>query len=64
MLASRSPVMRTMFITNMEEKRQSRVELSDIEVEVFEELLRYVYTDAVPDLEKYGTELFEVPDKV
>lgn len=44
-LGSRSPVFRSMFSNDMEENISNRVELADVEPDVFEKLLEYIYTD-------------------
>ena len=60
-LAARSPVFAAMFEHDC---RQNRVDIPDVEVEVFQELLRYLYTDQVQEIEKYAVELYIAADKV
>jgi speckle-type POZ protein len=52
-LAAASPVFATMFEPGKFEEGQSKnVEIDDIEPEVFQQLLRYVYTGTAPKLEE------------
>lgn len=44
-LAARSPVFAAMFSTDMIEKRQDLVTITDVDYEVAEQILRYIYTD-------------------
>ncbi|CAL5054286.1 unnamed protein product [Urochloa decumbens] len=54
-LAARSPVFMAELFGGMKENASSaRVEISDMEVEVFKALLHFVYTDTVPELEQKG----------
>ena len=43
-LSVRSPVFAAMFASDMKEKLENRVEINDIDVDVFEQFLRFVYT--------------------
>ena len=63
-LAARSPVFAGMFEHDMKEQIENRLELPDIDMEVFEVLLSYIYSDKIPDLDKFALELFSVADKV
>ena len=63
-LAVRSPVFTAMLKNDFEEKKLGRVELPDLSVEVFDELLRYIYCGLIPNLDKFGWEMFEAADKV
>ncbi|WVZ79020.1 hypothetical protein U9M48_026648 [Paspalum notatum var. saurae] len=52
-LAARSPVfMAELFGANMREKASPCVEVQEMEAEVFRAMLRFVYTDTVPELEE------------
>jgi len=44
-LAAKSPVFLAMFEHDMEEKRNNRVDIKDIDREVFEEMLKFIYSD-------------------
>ena len=46
-LAARSPVFAAMFDNQMKESQQNRVEINDIDEEVFEKVLRFIYCDKV-----------------
>ncbi|XP_065076413.1 speckle-type POZ protein B-like [Ochlerotatus camptorhynchus] len=43
-LAARSPVFAAMFSTDMEESRQNQVTITDMEYEVAQQLLQFIYT--------------------
>lgn len=57
-LASRSNTFDSMF-----ESGESRYALADIELELAEHILRYIYTGLVPPLATYGREIFISADK-
>ncbi|XP_065203465.1 speckle-type POZ protein-like [Planococcus citri] len=61
-LAARSPVLEAMFKHDMQESRNSEVNISDISCEVFQEFLQYMYTDKTPD-KNMVKELLVVADK-
>ncbi|KAF7111033.1 hypothetical protein CFC21_111083 [Triticum aestivum] len=48
-LAARSPVFMAEFFGNMKEKCSQSVEIEDMEAEVFKALLKFIYTDTVPE---------------
>ena len=62
-LAARSPVFRTMFQVKMLEKEADIIELADIEPEVLEEMLKFVYTDQVSNPVRSGIKLLEAADR-
>lgn len=49
-LAARSPVFEAMFTHNMEEKKNNRVVITDIDEEVLEEMLRFIYTGRISNM--------------
>ena len=51
-----------MFKANMKEREDNKVEISDIDQDVFEDFLRFCYTDRFS--KSLATELFAVADKV
>jgi speckle-type POZ protein len=51
-LAARSPVFMAEFFGEMQEKRSDRVKIGEMEPSVFGAMLRFIYTDAVPELDK------------
>jgi hypothetical protein len=55
-----------MFATQMSEKDKSVVNISDIEFEVMQELIRYIYTEQVEKLKlnRLATPLLLAADKV
>jgi len=63
-LAARSSVFDAMFSHDLEECKQNRVEIPDVDVDVFYEMLRFIYTGEVRDLDELAFEMFEAADKV
>ena len=53
-LASRSPVFRTMFEEVMKRKESGKIEIKDEKVEVIEEVLKYIYTGTAPNIDTLG----------
>lgn len=62
-LASRSSVFAAMFESEMKEQTTNMVLVEDIQSEVFDELLRYIYTDKVNSLDSMSFELYAAADK-
>merc|ERR1719334_1222831 len=62
-LAARSPVFRAMFTHNMQETKNNEVIIKDIDAEVMEELLRFIYTNKVNDVAKIARPLLAAADK-
>ena len=54
-LASRSPVFKDMFESNMKENINGIIVMNDISLEVFESMLKYIYTGEAPKIETYDT---------
>ena len=48
----------------MEERKQNRVEITDVDHEVMREMLRFIYTGKAPNLEKMADDLLAAADKV
>ncbi|KAI5626598.1 speckle-type POZ protein-like A [Silurus asotus] len=63
-LAARSPVFNAMFEHKMEESKKNRVDISDVEPDVFREMMVFIYTDKAPNLEKMADHLLAAADKV
>ena len=63
-LAARSPVFSAMFEHEMEEKKQNKVEITDMDHEVLREMLRFIYTGKATNLEKMDADLLAAADKV
>ena len=61
-LSARSQVFAAMFEHECEETR--KVTITDVSVEAFEELLRYIYTGKVSSVEQYTGDLLVAADKV
>lgn len=62
-LAARSPVFSAMFEHEMEEKKQNRVEITDMDHEVLREMLHYIYTGKVSNIENMPEDLLAAADK-
>lgn len=62
--AARSPVFAAMFEHEMEERKQNRVSINDVDHEVLKEMLRFIYTGKSPNLEKMADDLLAAADKV
>nr|CAD1826051.1 unnamed protein product [Ananas comosus var. bracteatus] len=50
LLAARSPVFKAELLGPMKEKSMQRIQIEDVEAVVFKALLRFIYSDSVPDL--------------
>ncbi len=61
---ARSPVFAAMFEHEMEERKQNRVAIVDVDHEVLKEMLRFIYTGKAPNLEKMADDLLAAADKV
>ncbi|KAK3751856.1 hypothetical protein QZH41_009661, partial [Actinostola sp. cb2023] len=62
-LAARSPVFNAMFEHEMTESRKGRVEISDIDPDVFSEMLKFVYTGNTPQIQGMAEDLLAAADK-
>lgn len=62
-LAAKSPVFLAMFENEMKEKQEKQVNIEDINANVFKEVLRYIYTNTVNDLNTHAENLFKAADK-
>ncbi|GIZ05260.1 protein roadkill [Caerostris extrusa] len=62
-LAARSPVFAAMFQHDMEEKKQNRVEIYDMEADVLKEMLRFIYTGRSSNLGNMPDDLLAAADK-
>jgi speckle-type POZ protein len=63
-LTARSPVFAAMFEHEMEERKQNRVAITDVDHEVLKEMLRFIYTGKAPNLDKMADDLLAAADKV
>ncbi|KAL9888051.1 protein roadkill-like isoform 1-T1 [Glossina fuscipes fuscipes] len=62
-LAARSDVFAAMFEHNMEESKLNRVLIEDIDYNVLNEMLKFVYTGRAPNIDKMAHELLVVANK-
>ncbi|RZF37282.1 hypothetical protein LSTR_LSTR005614 [Laodelphax striatellus] len=62
-LAARSPVFAAMFEHDMEEKQKNTVVIQDIEYHVFKEVIRFIYTGKVQNLDSMADDLLAAADK-
>lgn len=61
---ARSPVFAAMFEHEMEERKQNRVAITDVDHEVLREMLRFIYTGRAANLERMADDLLAAADKV
>ncbi|XP_057317899.1 speckle-type POZ protein B-like [Microplitis mediator] len=62
-LSARSPVFLAMFTHEMKEKRDNEVTIPDIEPEIFNKLLEFIYTDDINNLDMDAASLLEAANK-
>ena len=62
-LSVRSEVFAAMFMHNMKDKTLNRVEIQDVNQEVMEEMLKFIYTGKTTNLDEIADELLAVADK-
>jgi len=62
-LASRSPVFKTMLESNMKEKITGSIEIKGMRIEVFESLLQYIYTSDAPNIDTLARDLYAAADQ-
>lgn len=53
-----------MFEHEMEERKQNRVAITDVDHDVLREMLRYIYTGKSQNIEKMADDLLAAADKV
>ena len=62
-LAARSPVFKKMIESPMQENRENRVEITDFDPKVVQELLTYIYTGEAPNLKEMPQDLLKIAEK-
>ena len=62
-LASASPVFSRMFSNEMKENIMNEVKMTETDPDVFNEMLRYIYTGKVEDLSDVAFDLYELANK-
>jgi len=62
-LSSRSPVFKAMFTSNMKEQNAGSVEIKNMNPEVLENLLQYIYTCEASNIDKLTKELIAAADQ-
>lgn len=63
-LAARSPVFYAMFSDNTIEAKSNQVEITDMTIDVVDQLLTYIYTGKLDKLDEYALDLMTAADKV
>lgn len=53
-----------MFEHEMEERKQNRVAITDVDQDVLKEMLRYIYTGKSQNIDKMADDLLAAADKV
>lgn len=59
-LAACSPYFRAMFLTDLEESRKKEIDLEDVDPDVMEKILNYIYTSEIEITEKNVQDIFSV----
>ncbi|PAV63030.1 hypothetical protein WR25_09071 isoform A [Diploscapter pachys] len=62
-LAARSPVFAAMLEPHTEEAQKGRVTISDVDCDVMDEMLRFIYSGSCPRLSQFGLELLAAADR-
>uniref|UniRef100_A0A0K0FN34 Speckle-type POZ protein-like (inferred by orthology to a human protein) n=1 Tax=Strongyloides venezuelensis TaxID=75913 RepID=A0A0K0FN34_STRVS len=62
-LAARSPVFCEIFNNKLEKCQTNFMEIKDFRAEVVREMLRYIYTDEVSDIQNMASEMLEIANK-
>ncbi|XP_036047244.1 speckle-type POZ protein-like [Onychomys torridus] len=62
-LAASSPVFRAMFQHDIEESRKNRVEIPDLEPQVFKVMMDFIYMGTAPDLDSMAAAVLAAADK-
>lgn len=62
-LISRSDVFEAMFDHETKEKKSNEVDIDDLEPIVLKEMLRFMYTDTIPNIARHATDLLIVADR-
>ncbi|XP_057318156.1 speckle-type POZ protein B-like [Microplitis mediator] len=62
-LSTRSPVFSAMFTHEMKEKKDSEVTIPDIDPDIFNKMLKFIYTDEINNLDIDAVYLLEAADK-
>uniref|UniRef100_A0A0K0FFU7 Speckle-type POZ protein-like (inferred by orthology to a human protein) n=1 Tax=Strongyloides venezuelensis TaxID=75913 RepID=A0A0K0FFU7_STRVS len=62
-LVARSPVFHNILNSTLEELRTTVIEIEDFRVEVVREMLKYIYTDEVSNMQNMANEMFEIANK-
>ena len=63
MLSARSPVFRAMFLADMAEKNEQKVDVKDIAPEVLSEMLSFIYFGKIRRLDKFATDPLAAADQ-
>lgn len=62
-LSARSPVFRTMFQADMAEKKTRKVNIVDIDPNIMEDLLSFIYAGKTPKLDEHATDILAAAEK-
>jgi len=63
-LAARSPVFADMFRFTSKESAGCRINIPEVNLQLFEQLLKFIYTSKVSALDRFAVELLKMADKV
>jgi len=62
-LASRSQVFKTMLEADMKEKMSGEIEIKNMDHEVLDDLLKYIYSGVAPNIDAHSQKLFAAADQ-
>ncbi|XP_028822050.1 speckle-type POZ protein A-like [Denticeps clupeoides] len=63
-LAARCPVFHSMFMNNTKENQTGRVDIKDMEADILEEMITYIYTGTSPNVHQMASKLIAAADMV
>ncbi|XP_028822051.1 speckle-type POZ protein-like B, partial [Denticeps clupeoides] len=61
-LAARCPVFHSMFMNNTKENQTGRVDIKDMEADILEEMITYIYTGTSPNVHQMASKLIAAAD--
>ena len=62
-LGARSPVFHAMFVHNMTESQEKKIEIEDLDIETVKDMLKYMYAGKIENLNTRSPRLLEAADK-
>ena len=62
-LGARSPVFNAMFVHNMTESQEKKIDIEDLDIETVKDMLKYMYAGKIENLNTRSPRLLEAADK-